>query len=139
MKKQEQRDNRNTRFILSVARSISYLCIFISLTMIPMQGHGWQGKGGSEEIDIHLAKLTQELNLSPGQEEAARAILEEVAERRQEVLAKYNLDQETMQALMNEMREMRITTSEWLAEVLNEEQRTKFQRMRQERFKGQRE
>jgi Spy/CpxP family protein refolding chaperone len=93
-----------------------------------------QGPGGRRMLspDERLARLTEQLDLTDEQAAQMKPIIDEQSKKQQELFENAGGDRATMRAEMTKLME---ETDKQYAEVLTEEQMSKYREMRQERMR----
>jgi Spy/CpxP family protein refolding chaperone len=113
------------------------LTAFVALAVLGLASSpalAQQGQGGRRMLspDERLAQLTEQLELTDGQSEQMKPIIEEQSRKQQEVFENAGGDRATMRAEMMKLME---ETDELYAEVLTEEQMNRYREMRSERMR----
>ena len=110
---------------------IAAVAAVLAVGIVPLEAQQ-RGPGGGRgpDIDEQMAQLTEQLELTEEQATSVRAILEVQGEKRQELFQSSGGDREAMRAAMMEMME---EVNVQLAEILTEDQMTKYTQILEER------
>lgn len=100
------------------------------------QGGGQQqwGRGQMPTVDQRLQRMTQQLNLTPDQQEKIKPILENESTQMQGLREDTSLSQEDRMAKMKQIRE---NTSSQINPILTPDQQTKYVEMMSHMGRGQ--
>ncbi|MFQ5569214.1 MAG: hypothetical protein ACE5G0_06040 [Rhodothermales bacterium] len=112
--------------------------LILSLWMVPSslaQGFGFNPERMKERLAAQVEDTIEQLALTDEQEEPVRAILEENTNKRIELItnARESGSREAMMAMREDTAALNEETEKKLAEVLTEEQLTKYQEIQAER------
>ena len=123
--------------IRHVRRYRSALTAFVALVALGLAttpALAQQGPGGRRMLspDERLARLTEQLDLTDEQAAQMKPIIDEQSKKQQELFENAGGDRATMRAEMTKLME---ETDKQYAEVLTEEQMSKYREMRQERMR----
>ena len=110
------------------------LVALVALGLAATPALAQQGPGGRRMLspDERLARLTEQLDLTDEQAAQMKPIIDEQSKKQQELFENAGGDRETMRAEMTKLME---ETDKQYAEVLTEEQMSKYREIRQERMR----
>jgi len=115
--------------------SILIACLFLITTMIYCSPHAQKHRHIPEikSADQIIIEMKSGLNLSNEQEVNIRHIIENQVKRRDELIKKYQAQtRQSMASLVDELKDLRITTEKQLQYFLTNEQMIKYGNMQQE-------
>jgi predicted nucleic acid-binding Zn-ribbon protein len=111
-------------------KTMAVLGLALVFAVVAAPADAQQRRQGGMNLDDQMARLTEALDLDEEQSEAVRLVLEGQMERMQEMRSSAGGNREGMRAAMMEIRE---ETNAELAEILSEEQMTKYTEMMAQR------
>ncbi|MCL7973216.1 MAG: hypothetical protein M8835_01495 [marine benthic group bacterium] len=118
-----------------IASGMTALLAILSLVITSTPSSAQQGGPGGRRMSSprdRLAQLTEQLDLSDAQVDQMRPIIEEQTKKQQKIFEEGSGDREKMRG---EMMKLMQETDERYAEILTEEQMTRYREMRQQRMR----
>ena len=114
--------------------ALTAFVVLFALGLVSTPALAQQGPGGRRMLssDERLAQLTEQLDLTDEQVKQMKPIIDDQTKNQQELFQNAGGDRETMRAEMMKLME---ETDRQYAEVLTEEQMTKYREMRQQRMR----
>jgi Spy/CpxP family protein refolding chaperone len=98
-------------------------------------GEGWGGRGAdpNARLEQQIERMTEQLELTDGQKEELRPILEAQGEKMREIMQDSSIDREQKR---EQFMKLRKETEPKIKQILTEEQYEKWQKLRQQQRGG---